>query len=90
VDGWPRIDEFLVAGELALDGRIRSIKGVISLALLAKQLKFRGVIVPLENASEPRRSMGFRCWEFRRWVKWWGCSTASAGSNRTRRSMPSF
>ncbi|HWB20341.1 MAG TPA: YifB family Mg chelatase-like AAA ATPase [Phycisphaerales bacterium] len=48
----PRIDEYLVAGELALDGRIRPIRGVISLGLLARSLKIRGVIVPAHNAPE--------------------------------------
>jgi len=44
--------EFLIAGELALDGRVRKIKGGLSLALLAKEKKFRGVILPHENAKE--------------------------------------
>src|SRR5438045_2590775 len=44
--------EFLIAGELALDGRVRKIKGALSLALLAKQKKMRGVILPQENAME--------------------------------------
>ena len=44
--------EFLIAGELALDGRVRKIKGGLSLALLAKQKKLRGVILPNENARE--------------------------------------
>lgn len=44
--------DFLIAGELALDGRVRKIKGGLSLALLAKQKKFRGVILPEENARE--------------------------------------
>src|SRR5690349_994011 len=44
--------EFLIAGELALDGRLRKIKGALSLALLAKQKKLRGVIIPEENARE--------------------------------------
>src|SRR5436190_3310564 len=44
--------EFLIAGELALDGRVRKIKGALSLALLAKQKKMRGVILPQENARE--------------------------------------
>jgi magnesium chelatase family protein len=43
---------FLIAGELALDGRLRKIKGVLSLALLAKQKGFAGVIIPEENAPE--------------------------------------
>src|SRR5439155_11192379 len=44
--------DFLIAGELALDGRVRKIKGALSLALLAKQKKMRGVILPQENARE--------------------------------------
>ena len=42
----------LIAGELALDGRVRKIKGALSLALLAKERKCRGVILPEENARE--------------------------------------
>src|SRR4051794_11445194 len=44
--------QFLVAGELALDGRVRKIKGALSMALLAKHRKMRGVIIPEENARE--------------------------------------
>jgi magnesium chelatase family protein len=44
--------ELLIAGELALDGRVRRIKGGLSMALLAKQKKMRGVILPEENARE--------------------------------------
>lgn len=47
-----RHKEFLIAGELALDGRLRKIKGALSLALLARQQKLRGVILPQENARE--------------------------------------
>ncbi|WP_428937848.1 YifB family Mg chelatase-like AAA ATPase [Fontivita pretiosa] len=44
--------QFLIAGELALDGRVRKIKGALSLAMLAKEKGFRGVILPQENARE--------------------------------------
>jgi len=47
-----RHNEFLIAGELALDGRLRKIKGALSLALLAKAKKKRGVILPAENGRE--------------------------------------
>ena len=47
-----RHKDFLIAGELALDGRVRKIKGALPLALLAKDKKFRGVILPEENARE--------------------------------------
>jgi magnesium chelatase family protein len=43
---------FLLAGELALDGRLRPIRGALSLALLAKAKGFRGVILPQENRRE--------------------------------------
>ncbi len=44
--------DYLIAGELALDGRVRKIKGSLSMAILAKQKKFKGVILPFENARE--------------------------------------
>jgi magnesium chelatase family protein len=47
-----RHKKFLIAGELALDGRVRKIKGALSMALLARQFKMTGVIVPEENARE--------------------------------------
>lgn len=48
----PDPDDWLIAGELALDGRVRPIRGVISLSMLAARLKRRGVIVPAANAAE--------------------------------------
>jgi magnesium chelatase family protein len=46
------VRRFLVAGELALDGRVRPVRGVIAMASLAAALGLRGVIVPEENARE--------------------------------------
>ncbi len=48
----PALDEYLVAGEVALDGRVRPIRGAISLGQLAATLGKRGVIVPSANAAE--------------------------------------
>jgi len=42
----------LFAGELALDGRVRPVSGVVNLAILCKQHQLDGVIVPVENAHE--------------------------------------
>jgi len=42
----------LFAGELALDGRVRPVKGMISMALLARNRAARHVIVPAQNAAE--------------------------------------
>ncbi len=44
--------DYLIAGELALDGRVRKIKGTLSLSMLAKAHGFSGVICPAENAQE--------------------------------------
>lgn len=46
------LEHSLVAGELALDGRVRPISGAICLASLARQRDMRGVIVPEANAPE--------------------------------------
>lgn len=41
-----------VAGELALDGRVRPVRGAIALAMLARDAGYRGVILPADNAAE--------------------------------------
>ena len=46
------VDKYMVIGELALDGRVRPTRGALSVALLAKERGFRGVLTPLENAGE--------------------------------------
>ncbi len=43
---------YMIAGELALDGRLRPVKGALSMAMLARREGFRGVLVPRENANE--------------------------------------
>ena len=43
---------FVVVGELALDGRVRPVNGVLSMAMTASAKGFGRMIVPLENASE--------------------------------------
>jgi len=44
--------QLLFAGELALDGRLRPIHGVINLALLCRTMGLDGVVVPNDNAHE--------------------------------------
>ncbi len=43
---------YLFAGELALDGRLRPIKGALAIASLARERAMDGVIVPADNAPE--------------------------------------
>ena len=46
------MDRFLMVGELSLDGRLRPIKGALSLAMAARDRGMRGIIVPEENGAE--------------------------------------
>ncbi len=46
------LDDYLIVGELALDGRLRPVRGILLYTLLARALNKRGVIVPPENAQE--------------------------------------
>jgi hypothetical protein len=48
----PALDAFCITGELALSGRMRAVKGVLSIALEAKRRCRQTLIVPLENAAE--------------------------------------
>ena len=42
----------LIAGELALDGRIRPIRGAIAMSMLARDLGLPRIMVPADNAAE--------------------------------------
>lgn len=46
------LQEYLLAGELSLDGEIRPIKGALPMAILAAQKQLKGIIVPRQNARE--------------------------------------
>ncbi|HEV2169957.1 MAG TPA: YifB family Mg chelatase-like AAA ATPase, partial [Candidatus Binatus sp.] len=47
-----RIHSYLIQGELALDGRIKGIRGALPSALLARSKHYAGIILPRENAAE--------------------------------------
>ena len=44
--------DFILLGELALDGTLRPIKGALPIAVEVKRKKKRGIILPRENAKE--------------------------------------
>ena len=46
------LEKCAMAGELALDGRVRPIKGILRLTLQAKQRGLKAIFVPKENAIE--------------------------------------
>lgn len=46
------INDYLVVGELGLSGETRPIYGALAIAMLAKELKKKGVILPYANGHE--------------------------------------
>ena len=46
------LKEYIIAGELSLDGKIKSIRGALPVALEAKRLGLKGIILPRENVAE--------------------------------------
>lgn len=47
-----QLSDYLIMGELSLDGHIRPIKGALAIALQASTENFKGLILPAENAEE--------------------------------------
>ena len=47
-----QVGEFIIMGELSLDGTIQPIKGALPIAIEAQKRKLKGVILPRQNASE--------------------------------------
>jgi magnesium chelatase family protein len=47
-----RLKEYLVVGELSLDGQVRPVKGCLSMAVKAMEEGYRGILLPSENALE--------------------------------------
>jgi magnesium chelatase family protein len=46
------IGETVMLGELALDGRVRAVKGTLASAIMAERKGFKSILVPADNASE--------------------------------------
>lgn len=47
-----RIGDYIVMGELSLDGGLQPIKGALPIAIQARKEKFKGFILPMQNARE--------------------------------------
>ncbi len=47
-----KLSDYLIMGELSLDGSILPIKGALPIAIMAKEQGFKGFILPSENARE--------------------------------------
>jgi magnesium chelatase family protein len=60
-----RMDDYLLAGELSLDGTLRSVRGALSMAVCARRNAIPNFIVPLDNAAEAAVVEGVRVYGVR-------------------------
>ncbi|HET6227968.1 MAG TPA: YifB family Mg chelatase-like AAA ATPase [Bacteroidia bacterium] len=47
-----KVSDYVIMGELSLDGSLQPIKGILPIAIKAKEEKFKGIILPKQNAAE--------------------------------------
>lgn len=47
-----KLEDYMIMGELSLDGSILPIKGVLPIAIKARELGFKGLVLPRRNARE--------------------------------------
>ncbi|MGC4039714.1 MAG: YifB family Mg chelatase-like AAA ATPase [Flavobacterium sp.] len=53
-----QVSQYLIMGELSLDGGLQPIKGALSIAIKAKEEGFKGVILPIQNVKEAAIVLG--------------------------------
>lgn len=46
------LEHYVIMGELALDGMLRPIKGVLPIAIQSRKENFKGFVLPISNANE--------------------------------------
>lgn len=46
------LSQYIIMGELSLDGSLQPIKGALPIAITARNEKFKGIILPKQNAKE--------------------------------------
>jgi len=47
-----RFEQYAVVGELSLEGKTRPTKGALSMAMAAREVGLRGIVVPTDSAAE--------------------------------------
>ena len=58
------LPRFLMMGELSLNGSIQPIKGVLAMAIYAKEVGLEGIIIPKDNAQEASLVKGLKVFAF--------------------------
>ena len=62
---WERLEKTVLLGELALDGRVRPVKGALPAELAAKREGWPAVVVPVDNLAEASLVEGVEVWGVR-------------------------
>jgi magnesium chelatase family protein len=57
-------EDFLLYGELNLNGQLKPVKGVLNLALFARDNGYKGIVIPCENANEAAFVKGIDIYPF--------------------------
>lgn len=52
IENYQKLSEYVIMGELSLDGEVRPIKGALPIAIQARKEGFKGLILPKANARE--------------------------------------
>jgi magnesium chelatase family protein len=91
------LDQLLLLGELSLDGQLRPVSGVLSMAVAARKFGIEAVLVPRENAQEAALIEGlqvYACESLAEVVKFlahpatWPQSVCSSEQQGDRPSLP--
>jgi magnesium chelatase family protein len=59
------MDEYMLVGELSLDGTLRPVRGVLSIAVCARRQGIPNLLVPADNAAEAAVTEGVRVFGMR-------------------------
>jgi magnesium chelatase family protein len=83
-----RADEFLIVGELSLDGSLRPIRGALSIAVCAARHGIRNLLVPIENAPEAAVAEGVNVFGLRHLAEVVQFLNEPSGFNPTAATLP--
>lgn len=79
---WARLEKTVLLGELALDGRVRPVNGVLPAVLAAKRDGWQSVVVPVDNLAEASLVDGIDVWgvqSLRQLQRWFAGKAQLAG-----------
>lgn len=54
------LEDTIIIGELSLDGKVTKVKGVLSIAIEAKKIGIKRIILPKENVKEAKIIQGIK------------------------------